>query len=149
MWIKSKAFEDHGTIPKLYTCDGGNLSPPLAWGDVPVGARSLAVLCDDPDAPGGTWRHWAAYNIPVQQDGLAQGAAAKPGLAQGLNDFRRVGYGGPCPPRGDGPHRYRFRLLALSRDKLPISARPSFKEVDEAAQASLLGEAVLVGIYAR
>lgn len=136
-------------MPQRYTCDGANCSPPLNWGDVPARARSLAILCDDPDAPNGTWRHWAAYDIPTQQTSLEEGAGARPGLAQAVNDFGRIGYGGPCPPHGDGPHRYQFRLLALSRDALSLPQHAKCEAVQHAARSCLVAEAQLVGVYAR
>ena len=149
MWLTSEAFADGSAIPRRYACDGENLSPPLAWGDVPAGTRSLAILCEDPDAPGGVFHHWAAYDIPARQTALGEGASTAEDLAQSLNDFRQSGYGGPCPPRGDGPHRYVFRLLALSQGRLPLPPLPSFREVERAARGGLLGEAELVGLYAR
>jgi len=149
MWLKSDAFGGGGAIPRRYTCDGENLSPPLAWGDVPAGARSLVILCEDPDAPGGTFRHWAAYDIPTSQHGFKEGVVEASGVPQALNDFRRAGYGGPCPPHGHGPHRYMFRLLAISRDKLGLPPHPPCRAVERAARAALLKEAVLIGTYGR
>jgi len=126
------------------------VSPPLDWSDAPAEARSLVILCDDPDAPAGTWRHWAAYNIPVDRAGLPEGAARHAvGFSQALNDFGRPGYGGPCPPRGHGPHRYHFRLLALSTDHLRVGRDPPCRDVEREARKHLLAEAVLIGVYER
>jgi Raf kinase inhibitor-like YbhB/YbcL family protein len=117
MWLRSSAFDDGSAIPREFTGEGEDVSPPLDWDDAPNETRSFVVLCDDPDAPSGTWHHWAAYDIPVGLKCLPVGAAAhavKQGFQQALNDFGKPGYGGPYPPRSDGPHHYRFRLLALS-----------------------------------
>jgi Raf kinase inhibitor-like YbhB/YbcL family protein len=123
MRLGSSALVDGATIPRRFTCDGEDLSPPLEWTGAPAEARSFVLLCDDPDAPAGTWHHWAAYDIPGKHVGLAEGAsrhADKEGFKQAINDFHRSGYGGPCPPRGHGPHHYHFQLLALSIDHLPL-----------------------------
>jgi hypothetical protein len=148
----SRAFPDGGIIPRRFTCDGEELSPPLAWTDVPPDARSFALLCDDPDAPAGTWRHWAIYDIPADRTELAEDAdrrAAKEGFKQATNDFRRPGYGGPCPPSRHGPHRYHFRLLGLSIPSLPLRGRPTCKDVEREARKHVLAEATLIGIYQR
>lgn len=149
MWLKSDSFADSGPIPRRYACDGENLSPPLAWGEVPARARSLVILCEDPDAPGGTFHHWAAYDIPARQTAIEEGASTEGDLAQSINDFRMKGYGGPCPPHGDGAHRYVFRLLALSQEHLTLPPRPSCRAVERAARGVLLDKSVLVGLYAR
>ncbi|MGZ3352929.1 MAG: YbhB/YbcL family Raf kinase inhibitor-like protein, partial [Xanthobacteraceae bacterium] len=109
-------------------------------------------LCDDPDAPGGKWHHWAAYDIAAGHEGLAEGAGHGSGAArlkQAINDFHRPGYGGPCPPHGHGRHRYHFRLLALSVDHLPLPAKPSCVGVEREARRHVVAEATLVGIYQR
>jgi Raf kinase inhibitor-like YbhB/YbcL family protein len=124
----------------------------LAWSDAPSDTGSFVLLCDDPDAPGGTWHHWAAYDIPADQTGLPQGAAQHPdrhGFRQALNDFQRIGYGGPCPPRRHGPHHYRFRLLALSIVRLPVRNDPSCGGVEGEARQHVLAESVLTGVYER
>lgn len=152
MQLTSKVFADHASIPRRHTCDGENVSPPLAWSHVPPDARSLVLLCDDPDAPAGTWHHWAAYDIDIGKKSMAEGEGNRTsatGFQQAINDFHAAGYGGPCPPRGDGPHRYHFRLLALSVDRLPVTHDPSCVRVERAARAHVLAEAVLVGIYER
>ncbi len=111
MRLESSAFREGTKIPTDYACDGNDISPPLAWSNPPQGTQSFVLLCDDPDAPGGTWHHWAAYNIPPNLRSMPTDAArlaAKLGFDQAVNDFRLPDYGGPCPPRGDGTHHYRF-----------------------------------------
>ena len=150
--ITSSAFSDGGKIPRKHSCDGADESPPLSWGGVPDGCSSLVLLCDDPDAPAGTWHHWAVYDIPPDRAGLAESfkkAERVDGVRQALNDFHRVGYGGPCPPRGHGPHHYRFRLLALSVEHLDVPARPTCRDVERAATSHRIAEATLVGLYER
>jgi hypothetical protein len=150
MRLNSNAFADGSAISRRYSCDGVDLSPPLDWSGVPPGTRSLVLLCDDPDAPAGTWHHWAAYDIPADRTALAEGAAKQAqGFKQAINDFRRPGYGGPCPPRGHGPHHYHFRLLALSIDHLGVRQDPSCRDVEREARKRILAEATLVGIYER
>ena len=152
MRLNSPVFADGSAIPRRFTCDGDDLSPPLNWSDAPTDTRSFALLCDDPDAPAGTWHHWAAYDIPSTVTMLAQGAASdaeKLGFKQAINDFQRPGYGGPCPPRGHGVHYYHFRLLALSVDHLPIGSRPSCREVERGARSHTIAEVTLVGVYQR
>jgi Raf kinase inhibitor-like YbhB/YbcL family protein len=150
MRLRSSAFPDGTTIPRRFTCDGTDLSPPLDWSDAPETTRSFVLLCDDPDAPAGTWRHWAAYDIPADRAALVEGAAQQgKGFKQAINDFQQPGYGGPCPPRGDGIHRYRFRLLALAVDRLPARREPSCQAVEREASKHLLAEATLIGTYQR
>ena len=152
MQLRSSAFLDGATIPRRHTCDGEDLSPPLEWSGHPAQARSFAVVCDDPDAPGGTWHHWAAYDIPADHSGLAEGAAQRGGeigFKQAVNDFGRQAYGGPCPPHRHGPHHYHFRILALSVARLPLSGRPSCKDIERAARKHVIAEASLVGLYER
>jgi len=150
MQLRSSAFPDGTTIPRRFTCDGTDLSPPLDWSDAPEATRSFVLLCDDPDAPAGTWRHWAAYDIPADRAALMEGAAQQgKGFKQAINDFQQAGYGGPCPPRGGGIHRYRFRLLALAVDRLPARREPSCQAVEREANKHLLAEAILIGTYQR
>jgi len=152
MRLRSSGFTDGGTIPRRFTCDGEDLSPPLGWSAAPTGTRSFVVLCDDPDAPAGTWHHWAAYDIPVDQTGLGEGAgrdAAPEGFKQAINDFQKPGYGGPCPPRRHGLHHYHFCLLALSVDHLPLHSKPSCGEVEREARKHSIAEATLIGLYQR
>ena len=152
MRLTSSAFAHDAQIPRRYTCDGEDLSPPLAWSGAPPATRSFVLLCDDPDAPGGTWHHWAAYDIASDRTQLAQEAAqhsGKHGFKQAINDFQRTEYGGPCPPHRHGLHRYHFRLLALPIDRLALRADPTCREVEREARKHALAEATLVGLYER
>ena len=152
MRLQSPAFTEGSKIPAIYTCDGEDSSPPLHWSDPPHGTHSFVLLCNDPDAPGGTWHHWAAYNISAHTRALAKDAARhalRQSFKQAVNDFRRADYGGPCPPRLHGLHHYRFRLLALSVAGLPVEDGCSCAEVEREAKKHLLQEAVLTGVYER
>ena len=149
MKLVSSAFADGAAIPRRFTCDGEDLSPPLQWSDAPEGTKSFVLLCDDPDAPGGTWHHWAAYDIPPAVAEFAAGAARNKDKKQAVNDFRKAGYGGPCPPHGHGPHHYHFRLLALSTDQLQAKANASCRDIEREARKSAVAEAILVGWYER
>ena len=157
MTLNSPAFKQDGQIPSKYTCEGEDVSPPLAWAGVPDGTKSLVLIVDDPDAPDPkapqrVWVHWVVYNIPPDVKGLRENAS-KAGLPQGtvvgLNDFKKMGYGGPCPPRGHGLHHYHFRLLALSIDRLPVSAKAACRRVEQEARKHVIAEATLVGLYQR
>ena len=151
MRLRSSAFADGSAIPRRFTCQGEDISPPLEWTDVPAGTKSLALFCDDPDAPGGTWHHWAAYDIAGSQTALpldAGSTAEKLGFKQAVNDFDKPGYGGPCPPPGP-PHHYHFRLLALSVEKLSARSGASCRAIESEARKHRLAEATLVGIYRR
>jgi Raf kinase inhibitor-like YbhB/YbcL family protein len=143
--LTSTAFQDGGAIPRPYTCEGDDLSPPLAWTTPPEGAASLALVVDDPDAPGGTFTHWLAWGLRPEAGRLAEGEAAP---VEGENDFGTRGYRGPCPPRGHGPHRYFFRLYAIESE---ITLGPGTRRADlEAAiGTSALAVAELVGTYER
>ena len=144
MDLRSSAFEDGGNIPSLYTCDGQDVSPPLEIGDVPEGTVALALVMDDPDAPGGTFDHWLVWNIPAGTAEIAEGT--EPEGVQGRTDFGRLGYGGPCPP--SGTHRYMFKLYALGQElDLPQGARKS--DLEAAMQGHILAEALLSGNYSR
>jgi Raf kinase inhibitor-like YbhB/YbcL family protein len=152
MQLSSSAFSNGGTIPARFTCDGEDLSPPFQWSEPPTETRSFVFLCDDPDAPSGTFHHWALYDIPATLTGLAQGFdrnCEKEGLKRAINDFNRLGYGGPCPPHRHGPHHYQFRLLALSLDHLPLRKSPSCRDVEREARKYVLAEATIVGVYER
>ncbi len=149
MELQSSAFAHRSAIPRRFTCDGENLSPPLTWSDAPKGTRSYVLLCDDPDAPGGTWHHWAVYDIPANEAGLVESAAQNFKLKQATNDFRKPGYGGPCPPPGHGIHHYHFRLIALSTDHLRVRANAPCRDVEREARKFALAEATLVGMYQR
>jgi Raf kinase inhibitor-like YbhB/YbcL family protein len=143
--LTSAAFAVGGTIPRRHSCDGEDRSPPLSWAAPPTGSRSLALILEDPDAPGGRFVHWLAWAIPPDTGGLAEGEAAP---VAGRNDFGMVGYRGPCPPRGRGPHRYRFRLHALA-EELGLAPGAGVAELERALTASLLSVAELVGTYER
>jgi Raf kinase inhibitor-like YbhB/YbcL family protein len=152
MHLSSPAFSDGGVIPGRFTCDGQDISPPLAWSGAPQGTRSFVLLCDDPDAPSGVFHHWAAYDIPPDRTRLDEDAdrqAAALGFERAINDFLKQGYGGPCPPHRHGVHHYRFRLLAVSVDRLQLGPRPTCRDVELAARGRRLGEALLVGSYQR
>jgi Raf kinase inhibitor-like YbhB/YbcL family protein len=150
--LTSSAFTHGGEIPRLYTCEGKDISPPLAWSGWPDGTRSLALIVDDPDAPDPaapkmTWVHWVLYNIPVTAKSLAEGvslSALPHGTKEGLNDWRRAGYGGPCPPVGR--HRYVHKLYALDT-VLPDLGRANKAQLERAMQDHILGRAELVGTY--
>ncbi|MEW6035884.1 MAG: YbhB/YbcL family Raf kinase inhibitor-like protein [Candidatus Micrarchaeota archaeon] len=146
MKVESPAFGNGAPIPKKYTCEGGNISPPLAISGVPENAKSLALVCDDRDAPMGTFVHWVAWKLPSSLKGIMEGAKL-PGV-EGTNDFGRAGYGGPCPPRGHGPHRYSFRLYALDTQ---MNLRPgaSRHELERAMEGHVLENAELIGTYER
>jgi Raf kinase inhibitor-like YbhB/YbcL family protein len=145
--LRSPAFADGDTIPGVYTCDGDDVSPPLEWSGVPSDAAELAVVVEDPDAPGGTFVHWVVWGLDADQAGLGQGQVPA-GVREGRNDFGRVGWGGPCPPRGNDPHRYVLTLLALS-DPLAVEAGASADTVKRAAQREVLAEGRLTARYGR
>jgi len=148
--LSSSAFAHQGAIPGKYTCEGADLSPPLSWSGLPPGTKSLALIVDDPDAPDPaapkmTWVHWVIYNLPPTAQGLPEGASALPaGTLQGINDWKRTGYGGPCPPIGR--HRYFHKLYALDT-VLPDLGRPTKATLEQAMKGHILGQAELVGTY--
>jgi Raf kinase inhibitor-like YbhB/YbcL family protein len=150
MQITSNAFAPNGTIPAQYTCEGANVSPPLAWEGVPSRARSLALIVDDPDAPDPAaprriWVHWVLYNLPADCAGLAEAVGELPaGTLEGLNDWKTTGYGGPCPPIGR--HRYFHKLYALDV-VLPDLREPDKKTLVEAMQGHIVAEAQMIGTY--
>jgi Raf kinase inhibitor-like YbhB/YbcL family protein len=144
MIIESPAFEQHQMIPKKYTCEGEDLSPPLKFIDIPHEALSLVLIMDDPDAPMGTFDHWIAWNIPPKTPDLPEGATLP---FEGKNGFGNRGYGGPCPPRGK-PHRYFFKLYALNT-KLNLPSGSSKSAVESTMKGHILEEASLVGTYQR
>ncbi len=162
--LRSPAWSDGGMIPKVYTCDGADRSPPLEWSGVPSAARSLAVICDDPDAPMGTFSHWVLFNLPPRVKALPEGdstaetlalpanqpggsaGADAPRAQPGRNDFGKTGYGGPCPP--SGTHHYVFRLYALD-SRLGLTSSATRADVLKAIQGHILAEGRLVGRYAR
>ena len=149
--IESPVFQNQENIPAKYTCDGVDISPPLGWAASPEKTQSFALISDDPDAPIGTWVHWVVYNIPRETNGLTEGISKDEtlpdGIRQGMTDFRRVGYGGPCPPRGK-PHRYFFKLYALD-SALDLPAKASKTDLLMAMNGHVLAQAELVGLYQR
>jgi Raf kinase inhibitor-like YbhB/YbcL family protein len=150
MRIGSPAFTHEGAIPSLYTCEGKDVSPPLSWSEVPPGTKSLALIVDDPDAPDPdapkmTWVHWVLYNLPPTSDGLPERVKPLPaGTKEGMNDWKRTGYGGPCPPIGR--HRYFHKLYALDT-VLPDLKQPTKAKLEEAMKGHILREARLMGTY--
>jgi hypothetical protein len=151
MKLTSTAFQEGRIIPVNYTGVGADVSPPLQWSGAPASTKSFALICDDPDAPMGTWVHWVIYGLPAATTGLPENTAAVDslpgGTRQGMNDFGRVGYGGPLPPPGK-PHRYFFKLYALDSE-LPLKARATKEELLRAMDGHILGEAQLMGTYQR
>ena len=144
--VTSSAFSENETIPAKYTCDGQNVSPPLEWDGEPPDTKSLAVICDDPDAPSGTFTHWVLYDVPGGAHRLSEGSR---GIGnEGRNSFKQTGYGGPCPPPKDGPHRYVFHFYALDVVSL---GRPglSREDVATAMRGHVLAEGQLTARYAR
>ena len=144
--LTSAAFEANGTIPREYTCDGADLSPPLRWAEPPAGTKSFALICDDPDAPRGTWVHWVLFNLPASTTSLSTGLVPS-GARQGTTDFGRPGYGGPCPPRGPA-HRYVFTLYALDLE-LDLPAGAAKAALLRAMDGHILAQTELIGRYQR
>jgi len=142
--VTSSAFHEGGNIPSKFTCDVSDTSPPLQIAGVPSGAKSLVLIVDDPDAPGGLFTHWLAWNIPPQTGSIAEGSAPKG--AQGANDFGKSGYRGPCPP--PGTHRYSFKIFALDRE-LELGSGAKRSQVDAAMKGHVIAHGELVGRYAR
>lgn len=148
--LTSVAFKEGQSIPRTYTCDGVNVSPPLEWSGVPKTATTLAIIVDDPDAPAGTWVHWVLYNLPAEHIGVVENVPAsedlKAGGFQGKNDFGKFGYGGPCPP--SGTHRYLFKIYALDSD-LPLKAGATKADVMKAMEGHIVLQGQLIGTYRR
>jgi Raf kinase inhibitor-like YbhB/YbcL family protein len=144
-----KGFDPGGTIPKHNTCDGQDSSPALEWSDAPPGTESFALIMDDPDAPGGTWNHWLVWDIPAHVHSLPEGFRAGAVGASGKNDFGRPGYGGPCPPKGHGPHRYNLTLFAVDRPALGLAPGAKRQELDRALEKRVIGRAHYMGRYER
>lgn len=148
--VTSPVFEDGGLIPAKYTCDGADISPPLQWDAVPEATKSIALICDDPDAPMGTWVHWVLFNLPADTkelpENLPTDETLPSGAKQGITDFGRTGYGGPCPP--SGTHRYFFKIYTLDAE---IELNSSAKKADllKAMEGHILGQGQLMGKYKR
>lgn len=151
MKLTTTAFTPGEDIPKPFTCDGSDISPALAWTSPPAGTQAFALIMDDPDAPGRTWVHWVLYDLPAPTreltESIAHGGTIRTGGHQGRNDFGKLGYGGPCPPRGPA-HRYYFRLHALD-EKLGLEPGASRADVDRAMRGHILASAELMGRYRR
>jgi len=147
--LSSAAFTEAGMIPQKYTCDGENISPPLNWTEISQNAKSLVLIVDDPDAPAGIFVHWVLYNVDASLRGLPEDVAKSASVSgiglQGVNDFRRSGYDGPCPPKGS-PHRYYFKLYALDT-MLSLKAGASKSDVEKAMQGHILVQGQLMGKY--
>lgn len=144
--LTSTAFQDGQPVPRQYTCDGGDQTPALSWDEPPQGTKSFALVIDDPDAPSGTFRHWGVFDIPASVRSIGGGQRIG---TEVTNDFGKLGYGGPCPPKGHGPHHYHFRLFALDTEKLGLSANARIVEVERAASGHALAQGELVGTYER
>lgn len=161
--VSSDAFEDGGTLPKKFTCDGEGVSPPLTWSQAPEGTKSYAVVMTDPDAPDGTFHHWGVWAIPAEEHVLRQNvpneaefAVTTPDAPEGgveafqaKNDFGEIGYGAPCPPKGDEAHRYVFRVFALDHPGTTFTEPPSVEKLIDELSADAIGEASLVAKYQR
>ena len=147
--LSSPSFAEGELIPVKHTCDGEDEAPPLRWQDAPA-AQSFVLIMDDPDAPGGTFTHWVLFDIPGNQRELPVGLSNVGALGTpGLNDFSRTGYGGPCPPRGGGPHRYFFTLSALDIPTLQLQPEASRRDVETMMRGHVVGQARLMGRYER
>lgn len=146
MVLQSPAFTAGAEIPAVHTCDGSDTAPPLSWSAIPAGAKSLALIVDDPDAPGGTWVHWIVYNLPPAAKDLPPGGVLPKGALQGSNGWKKAAYGGPCPP--SGRHRYSHRLYALDT-VLPDLHGPTKTTLEQAMEGHVLAQAELVGTYQR
>ena len=149
--LRSSAFKKNEVIPRKFTCDGSDVSIPLSWSDPPEGTKSLALIADDPDAPAGVWVHWVLYDLPSEMRKISEAVprevTLEPGGKQGKNDFGKIGYGGPCPPRGL-VHRYFFKMYALDR-MTGLQPRATKKQLIDAMKGHILAEAELVGTYKR
>jgi Raf kinase inhibitor-like YbhB/YbcL family protein len=148
--LSSTAFQDGEMIPTKYTCNGANVSPPLEWSGVPQTAKSLALICDDPDAPGKTWVHWVVFDLPASRTSLPENVPPQETIAdggkQGTTDFKKIGYGGPCPP--SGTHRYFFKIQALDTD-LNLNSRTTKDQLLQAMKGHVLAQGELMGRYKR
>lgn len=143
------AFANGDRIPARNSCDGADESPSLSWNGVPDGVHSFALIVEDPDAPAGTWNHWLLWDIPASTRGVPAGFEPGESGVSGRNDFGRRGYGGPCPPKGHGPHRYFFRLYALDQNTLGLAEGASRRALDNALAGRVVAEAEYMGVYER
>ena len=147
--IITGAFAEGALVPKLHTCEGADVSPSLEWTGEPAGTRSFVLVVDDPDAPVGVWNHWLLFDIPAAVHSLAQGYQPGSLGVSGKNDFGKPGYGGPCPPRGHGPHRYYFKLYALGVPSLGLPPGARRADIDKAMRGHILAETQYMGRYER
>jgi Raf kinase inhibitor-like YbhB/YbcL family protein len=143
--VSSPAFSNNDAIPQKYTCDGQNVAPPIEWRDVPNRSKSVAIICDDPDAPSGTFTHWVLYNIPASTRALPEHSTIG---TPGVNSFGKTGFGGPCPPTKDDAHHYHFRVFALDIESLGLAGL-SKEDALDAMSGHILAEGDLVGVYKR
>jgi len=148
--LTSASFKEGQPIPRTYTCDGVNVSPPLEWSGVPKTAKTLSVICDDPDASPDTWVHWVLYNLPADNIGIVESMPATEKLLaggfQGTNDFKKIGYGGPCPP--SGTHHYFFKIYALDSE-LALKGGATKAELLKAMEGHIVAQTQLMGTYSR
>ena len=150
--ISSSDIHDGQPIPAVYTCDGANQSPQLSWPEAPPGTRSFALVVDDPDAPSGTFHHWGVFNMPDTRTSIERGegnGGSNTNFVQAVNDGGKSGYMGPCPPKGHGPHRYRFKLYALAVDKLTLPPDAKIPDVEAQAKQHQIAMAEITGTYER
>lgn len=150
--LNSPDIRDGEPIDRVYTCDGADQSPQLSWPEAPPGTRSFVLIMDDPDAPNGTFRHWGVFNMPDTRTSIERGegnGGSNTNFVQAVNDFGNSGYGGPCPPKGHGPHRYRFKLYALDVDGLKLPADAKVEQVEREAQRHQIAVAQITGTYER
>lgn len=149
--LTSSAFKHNANIPQKFTCQGEDVSPALSWGQAPEGTQSIALICDDPDAPMGTWVHWVLWNLPAEttslEENISKSDSLDNGAQQGITDFKRVGYGGPCPPPGNA-HRYFFKLYALDT-QLNLSNKATKADLEKAMEGHILANGELIGLYKR
>jgi Raf kinase inhibitor-like YbhB/YbcL family protein len=147
--LKVNGFDNGGAIPQANTCEGSDSSPALEWSGEPAGTQSFALILDDPDAPVGTWNHWLLWDIPAHVHSLAAGFTPGTAAASGKNDFGKPGYGGPCPPKGHGAHRYYFTLYAVDRAALGLPPGANRAELERALKGRVLAKAQYMGRYGR
>lgn len=144
--LTSDAFQNGQPIPTQFTCDGADRTPALKWDEPPAGTKSFALIIDDPDAPSGTFRHWGVFDIPASARSIGDDQHVGTEVA---NDFGKPGYGGPCPPKGHGPHHYHFKLFALNTEKLGVPSSAKVADVENAANRHAIAQGELVGTYER
>jgi Raf kinase inhibitor-like YbhB/YbcL family protein len=144
--LTSDAFQEAAPIPAQYTCEGADQTPTLHWSEAPAATRSFALVLDDPDAPSGTFRHWGVFDIPASTRSIGGGQRIG---TEVMNDFGKLGYGGPCPPKGHGPHHYHFKLFALDTEKLDLPTSAKVADVENAARKHAIAEGEIVGTYER